>query len=106
MRNIEKAKPKNATAKSAASASCLLCATCADSTSSRQSRFSVHSVTERSSTTRALNCTFPTRYVADFVSRSYYGGPNGFDKVYQQCLRYSEGLLRDMGFGTDEGGKL
>ncbi len=33
------------------------------------------------------------------------GGPNGFEKTYQQCVQYSEGLLKDMGYGS-EGGKL
>ncbi|GAA5974139.1 hypothetical protein JCM11641_003459 [Rhodosporidiobolus odoratus] len=38
------------------------------------------------------------------VDDPYYGGDDGFERVYQQCVRYSEGLLEDMGYGG-EGGK-
>lgn len=34
------------------------------------------------------------------------GGPNGFEKTYQQCVQYSEGLLKEMGYGSSDGGKL
>ncbi|BGP53233.1 hypothetical protein JCM8202_002560 [Rhodotorula sphaerocarpa] len=66
MRNIEKAKPGNSTAKI------------------------------------ALFGSFGDGKVID---DPYYGGPNGFEKTYQQCVQYSEGLLKDMGYGS-EGGKL
>ena len=32
------------------------------------------------------------------------GGPNGFEKTYQQCVQYSEGLLKEMGYGSSDGG--
>ncbi|BGP37245.1 Low molecular weight phosphotyrosine protein phosphatase [Rhodotorula kratochvilovae] len=67
MRNIEKAKPKNATAKI------------------------------------ALFGSFGDGKV---IEDPYYGGPGGFEKTYQQCVQYSEGLLRDMGFEEEKGGKL
>ncbi|GAA5898537.1 hypothetical protein JCM8208_004691 [Rhodotorula glutinis] len=67
MRNIEKAKPKNSTAKI------------------------------------ALFGDFGDGKV---IEDPYYGGPGGFEKTYQQCLRYSEGLLRDMGFEEGKEGKL
>ncbi|SCV72334.1 BQ2448_3871 [Microbotryum intermedium] len=38
------------------------------------------------------------------IQDPYYGGPGGFEKTYQQCLAYSEGLLADLGFGKDEVG--
>ncbi|BGP13204.1 Low molecular weight phosphotyrosine protein phosphatase [Rhodosporidiobolus nylandii] len=37
------------------------------------------------------------------VDDPYYGGDDGFERVYQQCLKYSEGLLEDMGYGGAEG---
>ncbi|GAA5857570.1 hypothetical protein JCM8547_004275 [Rhodosporidiobolus lusitaniae] len=37
------------------------------------------------------------------VDDPYYGGDDGFERVYQQCVKYSEGLLEDMGYG--EGAK-
>ncbi|GAA5826225.1 hypothetical protein JCM11251_007215 [Rhodosporidiobolus azoricus] len=42
------------------------------------------------------------------VDDPYYGRDDGFERVYQQCVRYSEGLLNDMGYGEQggEGGKL
>ncbi|GAA6029959.1 hypothetical protein JCM8097_009189 [Rhodosporidiobolus ruineniae] len=33
------------------------------------------------------------------IEDPYYGGPNGFEETYQQCVRYSEGLLEVMGYG-------
>jgi low molecular weight phosphotyrosine protein phosphatase len=39
------------------------------------------------------------------ITDPYYGGSKGFEKAYQQCLKYSQGLLEDLGFGdskTDE----
>ncbi|GAA5978994.1 hypothetical protein JCM10908_002764 [Rhodotorula pacifica] len=68
MRNIEKAKPANSTAKI------------------------------------ALFGSFGDGKVID---DPYYGGPNGFEKTYQQCVQYSEGLLKDMGYsGASDSGKL
>ncbi|GAA5860403.1 hypothetical protein JCM3774_000408 [Rhodotorula dairenensis] len=67
MRNIEKAKPANSTAKI------------------------------------ALFGSFGDGKVID---DPYYGGPNGFEKTYQQCVQYSEGLLKAMGYGGSDGGKL
>ncbi|KAG0662273.1 hypothetical protein C6P46_003459 [Rhodotorula mucilaginosa] len=65
MRNIEKAKPANSTAKI------------------------------------ALFGSFGDGKVID---DPYYGGPNGFEKTYQQCVQYSEGLLKEMGYGSSDGG--
>ena len=38
------------------------------------------------------------------ASDPYYGGSNGFETTYRQCLAYSEGLLAELGFPKD--GKL
>ncbi|POY73561.1 hypothetical protein BMF94_3499 [Rhodotorula taiwanensis] len=77
MHNIEKAKPANSTAKSK-SGSWLY--------------------------GRAI-ALFGSFGDGKVIDDPYYGGPNGFDKTYEQCVRYSEGLLQDMGYGSD-GGKL
>ncbi|KAK4703043.1 low molecular weight phosphotyrosine protein phosphatase, partial [Phenoliferia sp. Uapishka_3] len=39
------------------------------------------------------------------IEDPYYGGNNGFEKTYQQCVEYSEGLLADLGFPKQAGGK-
>merc|ERR1711939_4723 len=33
------------------------------------------------------------------IQDPYYGGSNGFQKTYGQCVAYSDGLLADLGFG-------
>lgn len=33
------------------------------------------------------------------IQDPYYGGSNGFQKTYEQCVAYSDGLLADLGFG-------
>ncbi|KAM0754944.1 LMWPc-domain-containing protein [Meredithblackwellia eburnea MCA 4105] len=43
------------------------------------------------------------------IQDPYYGGASGFEKTYQQCVAYSEGLLADLGFPNDtpkDGNKL
>ncbi|GAA6061103.1 hypothetical protein JCM10212_006134 [Sporobolomyces blumeae] len=35
------------------------------------------------------------------VADPYYGGDDGFERVYQQCVQYSEGLLKEMGFSKE-----
>jgi low molecular weight phosphotyrosine protein phosphatase len=32
------------------------------------------------------------------IQDPYYGGISGFEKAYKQCVKYSEGLLKDLGF--------
>ncbi|GAA5949385.1 hypothetical protein JCM21900_005631 [Sporobolomyces salmonicolor] len=38
------------------------------------------------------------------INDPYYGGKDGFEKTYQQCVQYSEGLLKTMGY--PQGGKM
>ncbi|KAL7344333.1 phosphotyrosine protein phosphatase I superfamily [Rhodotorula toruloides] len=40
------------------------------------------------------------------IQDPYYGGKDGFEKTYKQCVRYSEGLLKAMGYDDASGGKL
>lgn len=35
------------------------------------------------------------------IEDPYYGGDDGFETTYQQCVRYSEGLLADLGYPKD-----
>lgn len=86
MRNIEKAKPKNSTAKSASSSLSLSL-----------------SLFARARADPRRPCSLAVALFGDFgdgkqIADPYYGGPGGFEKTYQQCVSYSEGLLRDMGF--------
>ncbi|GAA5924158.1 tyrosine protein phosphatase LTP1 [Sporobolomyces koalae] len=32
------------------------------------------------------------------IEDPYYGGKDGFEKTYEQCVRYSEALLKEMGY--------
>lgn len=110
MRNIEKAKPANSTAKS----TYLLVIRrmhplLTDHPS--QSPSLAPSETARSSTTRTVSLSPPLLSLSALSTLTLQhhadGGPNGFEKTYQQCVQYSEGLLKEMGYGSaDGGGKL
>ncbi len=42
-------------------------------------------------------------YPADLASLGFgHSGDDGFEKTYQQCMAYSQGLLVDMGFDVSE----
>ncbi|GAA5873485.1 hypothetical protein JCM16303_001140 [Sporobolomyces ruberrimus] len=40
------------------------------------------------------------------IEDPYYGGKDGFEKTYEQCVRYSEALLKEMGYPSPSDAKM
>lgn len=105
MSNIEKAKPANSTAKSTQrrSTASFLPLTCAPTVALFGS-FGDGKVIQ-DPYVRPEPASDET-LTDDLLLCPQYGGKDGFEKTYKQCVQYSEGLLKAMGYDDASGGKL
>ena len=82
MRNIERIKPAGSRATGTSSSPLIL-----------------HLRPDFSSLARSPVRMFGSYGDGKAIQDPYYGGSNGFQKTYEQCVAYSDGLLADLGFG-------
>jgi low molecular weight phosphotyrosine protein phosphatase len=103
MANIKKVAPKNTTAKIAIFGSFNDGSRTVDDPCASFFHLSLAPDLFRHAAFLVSELILPFLFLASFfLERTDYGGDDGFERVYQQCFKYSEGLLEDMGYGGEE----